>query len=304
MSNFTTVSGTVSASGVPWANGSFSVTFVPTTASQQHLLAGGHFQKNYVGTLGSDGSFTVVLPDNAQITPTGSKWRFYFVDASGKSQFHIADQTITGSTQSLSTTIQAAATAIAASGTPAGSDQQVQFNDAGAVNGDAGLTYAKSTATLTATNMAGGLSVPTGKTVSTTDADAVVVGGKKLAQTWTVHAISNMTTPATAAFVYIAPRACKVVSIKEVHSASATGVTIALRKITDASAPSATAGATVVEQLQSAFAADSTANTVVSGTLSATASDITFAAGDKLAYKASAALTSYLGAIVVEFQAV
>jgi len=53
------------------------------------------------------------------------------------------------------------------SATPGGSNTQVQFNDSGALGGDAGLTYNKSTGTLTATNLAGAGAAITGVPIST-----------------------------------------------------------------------------------------------------------------------------------------
>jgi len=144
-----------------------------------------------------------------------------------------------------------------------------------------------------------------GSTVmSVSNTGTVTAAGKLLPSTFTVKGISPIVTPATAGTAWIAPFACKVVSIKEAHSAGTAGVTINLRKITDTSAPSAAAGATVKELLSSALDANSTANTVVTGSLSATASDYTFAAGNRMCWNASGTLTAYVGEITVEFQAV
>lgn len=171
-----------------------------------------------------------------------------------------------------------------------------------AVTGTLAVTGAQTFTGATALN--GGATVATAKTLVVTDADALTVNAIKIPQTWTVTGISKIVTPATAGWAWIAPRACKVVSVKEVHSAGTAGVTINVRKITDASAPSAAAGATVKEILSAGLNANFTANTVSTGALSATASDYTFAAGDKLAWNASGTLTSYTGDITVEFQAV
>lgn len=150
----------------------------------------------------------------------------------------------------------------------------------------------------------GGETVPTAKTVSITDADALTVGSKIVPQTLVVPVMPMIITPPQKGNAFVAHRALKVISIKEIHSATAAGVTIALRKITDTSAPDAAAGATVKELLSSSLAADSTADTTVTASLSATPADYTFAAGDRLCWSASAALTSYQGAIIVNFQAV
>jgi hypothetical protein len=75
------------------------------------------------------------------------------------------------------------------------------------------------------------------------------------------------------------------------------------RKITDTSAPGAVASGTVKEITTAAFDCTATINTVVTGTLSATASDYTFAANDKLSLDMSGTQTALVGTITVEFQA-
>lgn len=118
-----------------------------------------------------------------------------------------------------------------------------------------------------------------------------------------------VTAPLAAASVdnwaFIAPRACKIVSIKEVHSVvGGSSAAVSPRKVTDVSAPGAAAGATVKELCTAGFDLTATANTVVTGTLSATASDYAFAAGDKLGLDFSGTLTGLVGHITFEFQTV
>ena len=59
-------------------------------------------------------------------------------------------------------------------GTPGGADTQVQFNDSGSFNGDAGLSYIKATATLTVTNLSvtNGMGIASGGTGATTASGA------------------------------------------------------------------------------------------------------------------------------------
>jgi hypothetical protein len=113
-----------------------------------------------------------------------------------------------------------------------------------------------------------------------------------------------ISAPAAAGYwQFAADVPCKVVAINEVHSVvSGGGATLKIRKVTDTSAPGATAGATVVEQLSSALALDSTINTSVTGSLSATASDHLMAAGDKLAFLFAGTMTGYVGAVSVMIQ--
>lgn len=104
--------------------------------------------------------------------------------------------------------------------------------------------------------------------------------------------------------IFIAPFACKVVSIREIHSVvGGTSAAVAVRKITDTSAPNASAGSTVKELLSgTTFSLTSTANTVVSGGLSATASDLAFAVGDHIAINFSGTLTGLVGSLTIELQ--
>lgn len=102
--------------------------------------------------------------------------------------------------------------------------------------------------------------------------------------------------------VFIADRAYKVKSIEEVHSAVSTAAnTLTIRKIlaASASAPNAAAGANVKELLQAGFDLKSAVDTPVAGVLTATAADLAFADGDKLAFALSAATTGLAGCVVV-----
>jgi len=148
-----------------------------------------------------------------------------------------------------------------------------------------------------------GFSVPTGKTATITDADALTVGGKKIAQTWKVR--SELLAASVDKWVYIAERACKVVSVKEVHSvAGGSGATVRPRKITGVAAPGAAVASGITEITSAAFDLTATANTIVTGALSATASDYTLAAGDKIGLDFNGTLTGLVGLIEIELQAV
>lgn len=107
--------------------------------------------------------------------------------------------------------------------------------------------------------------------------------------------------------IWIAPVACKAVSVKEIHSvAGGAAAAVRPRKILAASvsAPGAAAGANVKELTTAACDLTTTADTVVAATLSATPADYTFAAGDKLSLDFSGTLTGLVGYIVIELQAV
>jgi hypothetical protein len=109
-------------------------------------------------------------------------------------------------------------------------------------------------------------------------------------------------------WLFVADRAYQVASIKEVHAVAGTdsgAVTLGVRKITDASAPGAVAGATVKELVTADFNLKSTANTTVNGALSATVADLQLAAGDKLGLNFTGILTALAGAtLTVELRAI
>lgn len=103
-------------------------------------------------------------------------------------------------------------------------------------------------------------------------------------------------------WVFVADRAYTVVSIKEVHSVAGGdggAVTADVRKVTAVAAPGAAAGSTVKELLATAFDLKSTANTTVTGTLTATAADLDLAAGDKIGINFVGTLTALAGGVVI-----
>ena len=132
--------------------------------------------------------------------------------------------------------------------------------------------------------------------------------------TWSVLAPRRLGIrhPATASSVddwaFIADRAYEVKSIKEIHSVAGSdgsAVTADVRKITDASAPGAAAGATVLEMLSTALDLKSTANTRVTGTLVTTVADLRLAVNDKIGINFAGTLTALAGCvIVIELQAI
>lgn len=97
--------------------------------------------------------------------------------------------------------------------------------------------------------------------------------------------------------IFIAERPYQVVSVKEVHSTAGTdagAVTLAVKKCTGTQAPSA--GTNV---LTGTLNLKGTANTVQSGTLSATAADSVLAAGDRLAIDITGTPTAVAGVVVL-----
>lgn len=156
---------------------------------------------------------------------------------------------------------------------------------------------------LGAQTMSGGLTVPTSKTLAVTTADSLTVGGVIVPQTITTT--TELLAASVDKWVFIAPFACKVVSIKEVHSVvGSTSALVSPRKVTGVSAPGAAVAAGITELLTAGFDLTATANTVVTGTLSATASDYTLAAGDKIGLDFSGTLTGLVGQITIELKRV
>lgn len=127
------------------------------------------------------------------------------------------------------------------------------------------------------------------------------INGTKLA---TSFVVSKEILAATAnEHVWIAPFACQVVSIREIHSVvGGSSAAVRPRKITDTSAPNAAASSTVKELTTATFDLTATANTVVAGTLSATATDLQLAVGDHIALNFSGTLTGLVGTIAIELK--
>jgi hypothetical protein len=151
-------------------------------------------------------------------------------------------------------------------------------------------------------SLSGSVTLATAKVMTLTDADSLTVGGKIIAQTYTVPFYEFGTEVDT--HMWIAPRAGKVVSIKEIHSVvGGAACAVRPRKITDTSAPGAVASATVKEITTAAFDCTAAINTTQTLSLSATASDYTFAANDKISLDMSGTQTGLVGIIVLEWQA-
>ena len=127
---YTTVSGTIKdPSGVPYANGLLHADFKNGTGCGQPLLGGTQqFQMSATAGLDSTGAFSGLrLVDNNQVGCATSKWTFSACNSPGLICFS-ADITITGGSQSITTEMQAAATALP--GTLAATFTSLQSNPA------------------------------------------------------------------------------------------------------------------------------------------------------------------------------
>jgi hypothetical protein len=118
---FSTVSGTVTdPSGIPYVNGSVTLNLAPNPPG--NILCGGQSVQGHIGPvqLDSTGSFAFQVPENTAITPSGTQWTFTVAESPGVApplgfgpvSFN-SNITINTSPQSVSTTLSAAAPALA-----------------------------------------------------------------------------------------------------------------------------------------------------------------------------------------------
>jgi hypothetical protein len=108
--------------------------------------------------------------------------------------------------------------------------------------------------------------------------------------------------------IFVAPYACRVVSVREIHSVvGGAAAAVRPRKITDTAAPGAAAGATVKELTTAGIDLTATINTTQVATLTTIAanlpdSDIYLAAGDKIALDFSGTLTGLVGVVTLHLK--
>lgn len=107
-------------------------------------------------------------------------------------------------------------------------------------------------------------------------------------ETFTINASSVDT------IVFTAAEAMQLYYVREVHSTVSTSGVLQIRKCTGTTAP-----ASGTACLSSTISLSSTINTVQSGTLSATASDYTLAAGDRLALTFTGTMTGLVGCVTI-----
>lgn len=131
--------------------------------------------------------------------------------------------------------------------------------------------------------MNGGGTVQTGDTLAVADADALTVGGVIVPQVIEVSANRVNNADQVDSSFFIANRAYQVTAIKEVHTTPESGGTCKLQvtKQTGTQAPSA-GTALLTNNSNSGFLLTGTAETVQTGTLSATVGNLQLAAGDRL----------------------
>lgn len=110
--------------------------------------------------------------------------------------------------------------------------------------------------------------------------------------------VGQTTEAATDRAFFVAPRACTIVAISEVHAVAAGGASkLQVTKDTGTTAPGAGTDL-LTDNTNTGFDLNATANTVQNGTLSATASDLVLAAGDRLSIDFANTIQSTAGLVV------
>lgn len=147
-----------------------------------------------------------------------------------------------------------------------------------------------------ALNVIGALAV-TGA-LSVGSADTLTVGGVKVPQVLEVSFVGQTTEAATDRAFFVANRAYQVTAISCSFGVAAGGASkLQVTKDTGTTAPG---GGTdlLTNNVNTGFDLNATANTVQAGTLSATASDLALAAGDRLSIDFAQTIQSTAGLIV------
>lgn len=138
-----------------------------------------------------------------------------------------------------------------------------------------------------------GGTVATGKSLIVTTADLLTVGGIIIPQTLPIFVTLNALSVSSSLFV--ADAAYQIISCKAVWGvAGGLAAVLNVEKLTGTTAPgSGTA------LLSSNIDLTATANTVVSGTLTAVTADLQLAAGDRIGVKLGGTLTGLVGCNLV-----
>lgn len=171
--------------------------------------------------------------------------------------------------------------------------------DATGITGSVGSSSAGTSVTITAgagngsTNAGGDINLVAGAAVSTGIPGAFKANGD--ANMFFATYMFTGSPAATDQVFWVAPRACIVKSIKQVHSAAAGG-TSTLTVIKDTSTDAPAAGTSL--HGSGSFNLNGTPNTVQTATLSSTVATVSLAAGDRLSVKFANAIQSSAGIVV------
>lgn len=165
------------------------------------------------------------------------------------------------------------------------------------VNGNTALGNSAAADTVTVT---ADTTVATGGTVAVTDADALTVGGVIVPQGLEISVECLLNADAIDRAFFIANRAYQVTAIREIHAVAgddAGAVSLQVTKDTGTNAPGAGTNL-LTNNANAGFDMKGTANTVQAGTLSATASDLQLAAGNRLSLDFAGTVTTLAGVVV------
>jgi hypothetical protein len=146
--------------------------------------------------------------------------------------------------------------------------------------------YTKKTIQTTSNVVVGGTLAVTG---------AITASAGVTGQNFAVNYVGQTTEAATDRVIFTAPVACQVVAAVEAHAVAAGGAsTLQLVKDTGTGAPGAGTDL-LTNNTNTGFDLNATANTVQTGTLTATASSLQLAAGDRLSIDFANAIQSTAG---------
>ena len=164
-----------------------------------------------------------------------------------------------------------------------------------------GITKSGSTVTQAkATSFSENVTVASSKTLAVTTADKLTVGGLIVPQQLEVSFHAQAASAMVDQSFFVANQAYQVTAIRFVHAvaeSTAGSLSVQVTKDTSTNAPGAGTDL-LTNNTNAGFNCKSTANTVQTGTLSATASDLQLAAGDRLSVDFTAAATELVGVTI------
>lgn len=144
------------------------------------------------------------------------------------------------------------------------------------------------------------LTVPTGVTLAVADADKLTIGGNITPQVIEVSFHGQAAGAMVDQTFFVANRAYQVTAVRFVHAvAETTAVSLAVQVTKDTSTNAPGAGTDLLTNNTNAgFDGKATANTVQTGTLTATTASLQLAAGDRLSVDFSASATELVGVTI------
>lgn len=169
-----------------------------------------------------------------------------------------------------------------------GENYRPEMKQAGGFKTKLPMTLSGTAATLAV----GGTLTVTGTSTFT---GAITTTGGVTGQNFAISYIGQTTEAATDRAIFVAPVACQVVAVSEVHGVAAGGAsTLQLTKDTGTTAPG---GGTdlLTNNTNTGFDLNATANTVQTGTLTATTADLQLAIGNRLSIDFANAIQSTAG---------